>query len=145
MSSCFVCDALGIGFVLSEAEIEQVNLLFRNNQEYVSTEAAKAIHERTAKQPFTQEQFDKDETDSPFLKSFKFGASHDGYWNHQHMQLQFEDVVDCLKVLFPGHELVFLFDQSSGHTKKRKNGWSRLASNEPTVWRQTGLNARLTN
>jgi hypothetical protein len=38
------------------------------------------------------------------------------------MKLQFEDVVDCLKIPFPGHGFLCLFDQSSGHTKKCKKG-----------------------
>ena len=35
------------------------------------------------------------------------------------MSLQFEDVVDCLMVLYPEFEFVFLFDHSQGHARKR--------------------------
>ena len=38
------------------------------------------------------------------------------------MKLQLEDVVDCLQVMHPGHDFVFLFDQSSGHTSLRAGG-----------------------
>jgi hypothetical protein len=36
------------------------------------------------------------------------------------MALQFEDVVDCLKVLYPAFDFVFLFDHSQGHARKRE-------------------------
>jgi hypothetical protein len=35
------------------------------------------------------------------------------------MSLQFEDVMDCLMVLFPKLEFIFLFDHSQGHARKR--------------------------
>ena len=38
------------------------------------------------------------------------------------MIFQLEDVCDCLSVIFSSFEFVFLFDQSSGHTKKRNDG-----------------------
>jgi len=38
------------------------------------------------------------------------------------MAIQLEDLVDCLAVLFPLFDFVFLFDQSSGHTKNKKMG-----------------------
>ena len=50
------------------------------------------------------------------------GVNNEGYWNSQHMAIQFEDVVDCLKVLHPNYEFVFLFDHSQGHNWKRKGG-----------------------
>jgi hypothetical protein len=76
------------------------------------------------KQPITREQFDNDLVDSPFLKSFRYGKNHEGYWTNRHMKLQLEDVVDCLRVAFPDFDFLFLFDQSSGHTKKRDDGLS---------------------
>ena len=38
------------------------------------------------------------------------------------MKIQLEDCVDCLEVIFPTFDFVFLFDQSSGHTKLRVDG-----------------------
>jgi hypothetical protein len=37
------------------------------------------------------------------------------------MSFQFEDVVDCLKVLYSKFEFVFMFDHSKGHARKRKH------------------------
>jgi len=36
-----------------------------------------------------------------------------------HMAIQLEDCVDCLKILFPDYDFLFLFDHSQGHQKKR--------------------------
>ena len=36
------------------------------------------------------------------------------------MAVQFEDIVDCLKILRPEFDLVFLFDHSQGHAHKKK-------------------------
>ena len=36
------------------------------------------------------------------------------------MSLQFEDVVDCLKVLYPHFDFLFLFDHSQGHARKKE-------------------------
>jgi len=35
------------------------------------------------------------------------------------MAIQLEDCVDCLKVLYPDYDFLFLFDHSQGHSKKR--------------------------
>jgi hypothetical protein len=41
------------------------------------------------------------------------------------MKLQlFEDLVNCLHVTIPHFNSIFLFDQRSGHTKKRDDGLS---------------------
>jgi hypothetical protein len=60
------------------------------------------------------------------------------------MQLQFEDAVDCLKVIFPGCDFLFLFDQSSGHTKKREGGLDANSMNvsfggKSSVMRESNL------
>ena len=39
------------------------------------------------------------------------------------MAIQFEDCVDCLKVLFPHFNFAFTFDHLQGHTKKLPNGF----------------------
>ena len=40
------------------------------------------------------------------------------------MSLQFEDIVDCLQVLYPEYDFVFLFDRSQGHACKRNGALS---------------------
>jgi hypothetical protein len=72
---------------------------------------------RAEKQPITREQFDNDLVDSPFLKSFRYGKNHEGYWTNRHMKLQLEDVVDCLRVAFP-FDFLFLVK------RKKIEGWA---------------------
>jgi hypothetical protein len=55
----------------------------------------------------------------PTLAFFRTGVQHEGYLNSSHAKLQLEDVVDALSTIFPQFDLVFLFNQSSGHTKMR--------------------------
>jgi len=38
------------------------------------------------------------------------------------MVLQVEDVVDCLKILYPQHDAVFMFDHSCGHDRSQPDG-----------------------
>jgi hypothetical protein len=57
----------------------------------------------------------------PTLAFSRTGVQHEGYWNNSCAKLQLEDVVDALSTIFPQFDLVFLFNQSSGHTKMRIN------------------------
>ena len=65
------------------------------------------------------------------------------------MSLQFEDVVDCLLVLYPEFELIF-FDHSQGHARKRngalnafqmsKNyGGVQLVMRDSTILKEDGF------
>jgi hypothetical protein len=46
------------------------------------------------------------------------------------MSIQFEDCVDCLKVVFPHFDFAFLFDHSQGHAKKLSNGLDANSMNK---------------
>jgi hypothetical protein len=46
------------------------------------------------------------------------------------MAIQFEDCVDCLKVIDPQFEYAFLFDHSQGHAKKLANGLDSYSMNK---------------
>jgi hypothetical protein len=54
--------------------------------------------------------------------TFDHGKNRDGYWNNACMAVQTEDVGDILRGLFPDHNVEVHFDNSSGHTKKQKEG-----------------------
>jgi hypothetical protein len=54
----------------------------------------------------------------PFVFEFEYGASDKGYWAYEHMVLQLEDCVDCLTVLFPDYEFLFLLDLSCVHDRQ---------------------------
>jgi len=63
-------------------------------------------------------------TKSPFIRYLQHGAGNDGYWNYDHMVVQIEDCIDCLKYLYPQFDFVFELDHSSGHAKERPDGLS---------------------
>jgi hypothetical protein len=46
------------------------------------------------------------------------------------MVLQFEDAVDCLKIMHPHNHFVFLFDHSSGHAKQHPDGLNASRMNK---------------
>ena len=41
---------------------------------------------------------------------------------HSGVIIQLEDVINCLFILFPNFDYLFLYDQLSGHTKVREDG-----------------------
>jgi hypothetical protein len=112
MLSAFVSREFGFGRQLTEAELARINCERRRgvNKTYTDTQAAIEILKTTEKPELTE---------SPFVKYLYIKANNEGFWNSYHMSLQFEDVVDCLLVLYPEFEFVFIFDHSQGHARKR--------------------------
>jgi hypothetical protein len=118
MLSAFVSREFGFGRELSKAELDKVNGERRGaNKTYIDKQAAIEIL-KSAQKPLLIE--------SPFVKYLYIGANNEGYWNSFHMSLQFEDVVDCLQVLYPDFDFVFLFDHSQGHGRKRDGALSAI-------------------
>ena len=66
---------------------------------------------------------------------FEHGKNREGYWNYARTAVQFEDVFDILRGMFPGHDFEFYFDQSSGHKKHRHDGLN-VQEYEQLVWWQ---------
>ena len=99
--------------------MEEINEA-RRGKTYVDVNAAVAIHGQASKQDLKQ---------SPFVVYFELGANNEGYWTYNHMAIQFEDCVDCLKVIFPQFDFAFLFDHSQGHAKKLANGLDAYSMN----------------
>jgi hypothetical protein len=58
---------------------------------------------------------------------------------YEHMVLQLEDCVDCLKVLYPEIDFLFMLDQSCGHDRQREDGLNvenmnkRYGGNKPKL------------
>ena len=46
------------------------------------------------------------------------------------MVVQTEDCIDCLEILYPQFDYIFLFDHSSGHAKKRADGLNVTSMNK---------------
>ena len=112
MISAFMSRELGFGVVISQEQLDEINQT-RRGKEYTDKDAAKFVHNDTAK---------KDLTESPFVKSFEYGQSAEGYWTYDRMVIQVEDCVDCLKVMYPAFDFLFLFDHSCGHDRGQPDG-----------------------
>ncbi|KAI2497747.1 hypothetical protein MHU86_16742 [Fragilaria crotonensis] len=110
MLSAFVSREFGFGRDLSEDELAKINEQQRIGKTYIDSQAAVEVLKTTQKPLLTE---------SPFVRYLYIGANNEGYWNGFQMSVQLEDVVDCLRVLYPEYDIVFLFDHSQGHARKR--------------------------
>jgi hypothetical protein len=118
MLSAFVSREFGFGRVLTDDELTRINAERRSlGATYTDTRAAMEILGTTFKSPLNE---------SPFIKYLYIGVNNEGYWNSYYMSLQFEDVVDCLQVLYPEFDFVFMFDHSQGHARKRDGALNAL-------------------
>ena len=116
MLSAFVSREFGFGRIMTSVELAKVNSERRTTgATYTDTQAAMEILGTINKAALKE---------SPFVKYLYIGVNNEGYWNSYHMSLQFEDVVDCLKVLYPYFDFVFMFDHSQGHARKREHALS---------------------
>ena len=122
MISAFINREYGLIKELDQHTLDLVNER-RYGTRYADEEAAMDVYGSSLKP-----QLSKDK--SPFLTYFDYGENKDGYWDYNHMVLQFEDVIDCLKVLHPQFHFVFLFDHSSGHAQQRPDGLNASRMNK---------------
>jgi hypothetical protein len=122
MISAFICREFGL-----IREISGETLMFVNSNRlgasYKDKDAAIEVYGSDKKKPLTKEAL-------PFLVTFAYNENKEGYWDYNHMVLQFEDTVDVLKVMYPEYEFVYLFDHSSGHSKQRPDGLNSIHMNK---------------
>ena len=114
MYSSFVSRDFGYGMKITEEDLERINNK-REFEHYSDCDSAKdVLNGSTKKEKLTT---------SPFIRTFEYGKNREGYWTYSHMMLQFEDIMDCLTVLFGDkYQYLFYFDNSSGHNKARPDG-----------------------
>ncbi|KAI2493895.1 hypothetical protein MHU86_20622 [Fragilaria crotonensis] len=122
MISSFISREHGLIQELNDDTIHRINEI-RQGARYADEEAAMEVYGSSLKPLLSTGK-------SPFLTFFDYGENKDGYWDYNHMVLQFEDVVDCLKILHPNVHFVFLFDHSSGHAKQRPDGLNASRMNK---------------
>jgi hypothetical protein len=120
MLSAFQSRETGFGMKLSALQLDEINEM-RRGKNYVDIDAAIAVNGQAMK---------KDLKESPFVVYFELGSNNEGYWTYNHMAIQFEDCVDCLKVVYPHFDFAFLFDHSQGHAKKLPNGLDAYSMNK---------------
>jgi hypothetical protein len=89
MISAFQSREFGFGLEISDEQLKRINER-RRGHHYLDEKAAKAKRGTSDK---------KDLLSSPFVVEFGYGAYYEGYWCCEHMALQLEDCMDCLKVL----------------------------------------------
>ena len=118
----FYLDNEGEVSMLTRDVIAEINNA-RRDQVYLAKDSAQKVLGGCAKR--LQQITDA----SPFCTFFDYGTNNDGYWTYDTMALQLEDLVDCLKVLFPDFDFVFLFDHSSNHGKKQQDGLNEKGMN----------------
>jgi hypothetical protein len=118
MLSAFVSREFGFERELSADELAKMNAEKRGiGKTYIDAQAAMEVLKTTQKPLFSE---------SPFVKYLYIGANNKGNWNSYHMSVQLEDVVDCLEVLYPEYKIVFLFDHSQGHARKRNGALNAM-------------------
>ena len=111
---------------VSRIQLEEMNEA-RHGQNYVEDlDAGLAVHGQVAKKDLQEE--------STFVVSFELGANNEGYWAYNHMSIQFEDCVDCIKVIYPHFDFVFFVRSFTGTRKKVGRRFRRLQY-EQKLWR----------
>jgi hypothetical protein len=115
MLSAFVSRELGVGGVLTTDELTRENNERRigKRKSYIDLQAANKIL-KTHQKPLL--------TKLPFVKYLFIGANNEGFGNSFHMSLQFEDIIDCLLVLYTEFKFIFLFDHSQRTCSETKWG-----------------------
>jgi hypothetical protein len=108
MISAFILRKFGFGMLLLDEDLKKVNK-YRCHKHYSDRLAAVEKRGTSMKQPLHG---------SPVLSEFDYGVTAQGYWTYNHMDLQLEDCVDVVTVLYGDYDYVFLFDHSCGHDRK---------------------------
>jgi len=114
MISAFQSCQFGFGLMLTQHDIKKGNE-YRIGKKYKDEKATMEKRGSPFKKPHTI-------SNNPFVDYFYNGAQEEGYWCYEMMVLQLEDVVDCLTILHPEFDYLFLFDHSCGHDHQRKDG-----------------------
>ena len=89
---------------ITEEQMVRINEM-KNGKEYFDTVAANEVNGTALKPALTT---------SLFIHSFEFGGRN-GYWTGNHMILQTEDCIDCLKVIMDGRLTTVVEMQKKGH------------------------------
>ncbi len=112
MLSGLMSREFGWGFPMSPEQLQMVNQK-RLNENYLDAQSAIEKRGNAAKPPLTS---------SPFVLEFEYRINAQGYRSYEHMVMQLEDCIDCLTVLYPHIDFVFLLDHSCGHDRQRDDG-----------------------
>jgi len=115
MISAFQSREFGFGMQLTQMQLDEANES-RRGKHYTDREAALTLHETTSLKP------DLTLNSNGGVVWFEYGKSKSGYWSYEHLVLQLEDIVDCIRVVDPRFEIVAYFDHSCGHDRQQEDG-----------------------
>ena len=95
MVSGFVSQEFGVGFHLTQAELDEVNQRRKSDEwgSYLSINEANLVYGTVKKKKL----HDK----LTLIQFFESGVNLEGFWNYDQMSLQVEDVFDVLSVKYP--------------------------------------------
>jgi hypothetical protein len=111
----------GFDLRISPQQLEDINFSRQRGKRYKDEGVAMEVFGTLEKQELKE---------SPFIKYFEFGMNNECYWGCSHMVTQLEDCVDCVKVMYPQFDFIFLFDHSIDHSKKRIGGLDASSMNK---------------
>ena len=113
MMSAFLSRVFGFGMEMTKDDMEKVNDM-RQGKHFTDEDAENAINRGSVDYPKLK--------NPPFVTTLEYGKSAEGYWTYDRIILNLEDCIDCLKLLNPQYEFLFLFDSSCGHVCGQENG-----------------------
>jgi len=111
MISAFQSCEFGFSLELNESDLKTVSE-WHHGKKYHDESAAKGKRGTIDKM---------DLPSNPFIIEFEYSAANEEYCTYDHMVLQLDDCVDCLKCLHPEFDYLFLFDHSCGHDRQRED------------------------
>jgi hypothetical protein len=122
MVSAFTSGSFGFRFPLTTEQLSTVNE-FRQKPENCTFKCAQFGAPQAlcviAGLPESDQKMDLKET--PGVRMIYNNKAADGYWNSSHMMVQTEDMVDCMRALFPWLKIIFEFDWSGVHGVMKKD------------------------
>ena len=125
MISTFMSRFMGFATNLSSEQVQVINDYRQSvSPQYVAADAATEVLASTVKPKLDANTFW-----SPICQLLDLGKDRGTFWDYQKCVLQIEDVVDCVCALYPGHDVVLLVDQSSGHMKSDNDALNANAMN----------------
>ena len=99
MLACLFYEFLDLDRTSTTSSLQQSRTFFKLENNLLAKKTPLVFLEQK-KQAITKEHFYNDLANTPLLNK---GQAHDGYSLHCHMKIQIEDLVDCLKVVFPNY------------------------------------------
>ena len=132
MLSLLQCEVWGLGFPMTDEELKKVNeYRIKWSPHYISEESAHEVCKMQGVAPTTQKPpLENKPGRTPGNMGLDIGANNEKYWTSHHFNLQIEDLLDCLHVLYRDFQPVIEVDHSMGHGKSRSGALDAMGINK---------------